>query len=140
MKVRLLLLAAVAVGLLAPAAPAAAAVSYEVHYVPSVGGALMRVEVQRDTRVRRRRPGRPADVLAVQHAERDRSRPTMARVGPYNRIGIARAVADVIGTRGSTGCWDYGGADEQQSGVDVVQFLAARSDRTAARGPTATSA
>jgi X-Pro dipeptidyl-peptidase len=35
-------------------------------------------------------------------------------------------VADVLGTRGSTGCWDYGGAREQQSGVDVVRWLARR--------------
>src|SRR3954463_4944189 len=38
--------------------------------------------------------------------------------------GYARAVADVLGTRNSTGCWDYGGAKEQQSGVDVVNWLA----------------
>jgi X-Pro dipeptidyl-peptidase len=35
-------------------------------------------------------------------------------------------VADVIGTRNSSGCWDYGGPKEQQSGVDVVNFLAAQ--------------
>src|SRR5688500_2708069 len=40
--------------------------------------------------------------------------------------GYARAVADVLGTRGSTGCWDYGGPDEQQAGVDVVKHLAAQ--------------
>ena len=40
--------------------------------------------------------------------------------------GYARAVADVLGTRNSSGCWDYGGADEQQSGVDLVNFLAAQ--------------
>ena len=40
--------------------------------------------------------------------------------------GYARAVADVLGTRGSTGCWDYGGPKEQQSGVDVVKWLADR--------------
>ncbi|MCW2992249.1 MAG: Xaa-Pro dipeptidyl-peptidase [Solirubrobacterales bacterium] len=38
--------------------------------------------------------------------------------------GYARAVADVIGTRNSTGCWDYGGPKEQQSGVDLVNALA----------------
>ena len=41
--------------------------------------------------------------------------------------GYARAVADVIGTRNSSGCWDYGGAAEQQSGVDLVNFLSRRS-------------
>ena len=30
----------------------------------------------------------------------------------------------MIGTRNSSGCWDYGGAKEQQSGVDLVNFLA----------------
>src|SRR5436309_12657281 len=38
--------------------------------------------------------------------------------------GYARAVADVLGTRNSTGCWDYGGPKEQQSGVDLVNALA----------------
>src|SRR3954451_7297989 len=38
--------------------------------------------------------------------------------------GYARVVADVLGTRNSTGCWDYGGAKEQQSGVDLVNALA----------------
>ena len=44
----------------------------------------------------------------------------------YVARGYARAVADVLGTRNSSGCWDYGGADEQQSGVDLVNFLAAQ--------------
>ena len=109
MKPRLLLLAAIAVGLLAPAAPAAAAVSYEVHYVPSVGGALIRVEVQRDTALDAPGTGRPADLLAVQHDGRAGSRPATATPTGSTRSGIARVVADVIGTRGSTGCWDYGG-------------------------------
>src|SRR3954454_19157064 len=38
--------------------------------------------------------------------------------------GYARVVADVLGTRNSTGCWDYGGAKEQQLGVDLVNALA----------------
>jgi X-Pro dipeptidyl-peptidase len=29
----------------------------------------------------------------------------------------------VIGTRGSSGCWDYGGKVEQASGADVVRYL-----------------
>jgi X-Pro dipeptidyl-peptidase len=37
-----------------------------------------------------------------------------------------RAVADVLGTRNSSGCWDYGGPKEQRSGVDLVKFLAKR--------------
>jgi X-Pro dipeptidyl-peptidase len=35
-------------------------------------------------------------------------------------------VAAVPGTRNSSGCWDYGGLKEQQSGVDLVNFLAAQ--------------
>src|SRR3954471_13240045 len=42
----------------------------------------------------------------------------------YVPKGYARAVADVLGTRNSTGCWDYGGPREQQSGVDIVNALA----------------
>ena len=42
----------------------------------------------------------------------------------YLPKGYARAVADVLGTRNSSGCWDYGGRKEQQSGVDLVNALA----------------
>ena len=99
---------------------------YEVHYVPTVGDAVIRVEVWRDP------------------AYDDRGQPVILTYSPYNSLsepepardslgetfvpkGYARAVADVLGTRGSTGCWDYGGAKEQQSGVDVVKWLAKRS-------------
>jgi X-Pro dipeptidyl-peptidase len=44
--------------------------------------------------------------------------------GEFVSKGYARVVADVAGTRGSTGCWDYGGKSEQQSGVDLVNALA----------------
>ena len=98
---------------------------YTVHYVPTVGDAVIRVEVWRDRRFDARR------------------QPVVLTYSPYNSIaepepardslgetfvprGYARAVADVLGTRGSTGCWDYGGAREQQSGVDLVRWLARR--------------
>src|SRR3954462_10844993 len=42
----------------------------------------------------------------------------------YVPQGYARVFADVLGTRNSTGCWDYGGPKEQQSGVDLVNTLA----------------
>jgi X-Pro dipeptidyl-peptidase len=45
----------------------------------------------------------------------------------YVPRGYARAVADLLGTRGSTGCWDYGGVAETLSGRDVVKYLAGRS-------------
>ena len=97
--------------------------SYEVHYVDTVDGAVIRVEVWRDT------------------SFDEASQPVLLTYSPYNSLGepepardslgetyvpqgYARAVADVLGTRGSTGCWDYGGPKEQQSGVDVVKHLA----------------
>lgn len=40
--------------------------------------------------------------------------------------GYARAIADVRGTRESSGCWDYGGIKERQDGYDLVEWLAAR--------------
>ena len=98
---------------------------YEVRYVPTVGDAVIRVEIWRD---------------AGFDAEKQ---PVILTYSPYNSLaepepardslgetfvpkGYARAVADVLGTRGSTGCWDYGGRAEQQSGVDLVKWLARR--------------
>jgi X-Pro dipeptidyl-peptidase len=104
--------------------PASAASEvYEVHYVPTVGDAVIRVEVLRDTRFDD--PGQP--VLLTYSPYNSLGEPEPARDSLAERYvpqGYARAVADVLGTRGSTGCWDYGGADEQQSGVDVVKYLA----------------
>lgn len=96
---------------------------YEVHYVPTVDDEVIRVEVWRDA------------------AFDEAKQPVILTYSPYNSLsepktamdsmgkkfvpkGYARAVADVLGTRGSTGCWDYGGRKEQQSGVDVVKWLA----------------
>ncbi len=99
---------------------------FEKYKVPTVDGAEVNVEVMR-----------PAD---------NADAPVILTYSPYNTLsetttpnlanddigqhfverGYARAVADVLGTRNSSGCWDYGGADEQQSGVDLVNFLAAQ--------------
>jgi X-Pro dipeptidyl-peptidase len=116
-----------AVFALAVAAPAAHAEPvFEKYKVPTVGGAEINVEVMRP--------------------EGDVKAPVILTYSPYNTLsetatpnlandglgetfvprGYARAVADVLGTRNSSGCWDYGGADEQQSGVDLVNFLAAQ--------------
>src|SRR3954467_11906291 len=107
--------------------PASALAVDQTVAVPTVGGAQINVEIYR--------PDGNAKV------------PVILTYSPYNTLfeafstpqgntahddlgntyvekGYARAVADVIGTRNSTGCWDYGGAKEQQSGVDVVNFLA----------------
>jgi X-Pro dipeptidyl-peptidase len=122
---RALLLAVLALFAL-PVAALAAEPIFEKYKVPTVGGAEINVEVMR-----------PAE---------DTHAPVILTYSPYNTLsetttpnlanddigqrylpkGYARAVADVLGTRNSSGCWDYGGADEQQSGVDLVNFLAAQ--------------
>ncbi|MFA5785391.1 MAG: CocE/NonD family hydrolase [Actinomycetota bacterium] len=40
--------------------------------------------------------------------------------------GYARAVFDVVGTRESSGCYDYGGIRERETGAAVVEFLGTR--------------
>jgi len=40
--------------------------------------------------------------------------------------GYARAVFDVVGTRNSSGCYDYGGIRERETGRDIVNFLGTR--------------
>nr|MBA2530000.1 CocE/NonD family hydrolase [Euzebyales bacterium] len=106
-----------------PASPAAADETYQVHHVPTVGGAVIRVEIKRD-------PAFDAEkqpVILTYSPYNSLSEPQPASDSVARRYvprGYARAVADVLGTRGSTGCWDYGGASEQQSGVDVVKYLA----------------
>lgn len=108
----------------AVALPASAADVTEVGFVPTVGGAMIRVEI-------RRNPAKDPQPVILTYTPyailSGRNSPTLDSVGGrYVPKGYARAVADVLGTRGSTGCWNYGGADEQQSGVDVVKYLAAR--------------
>lgn len=94
---------------------------YEVHYVDSVDGAVIRIEIMRDASIESQ------GVLLTYSPYNTLSEPAPADdslATEFNPQGVARAVADVIGTRGSTGCWDYGGPTEQQSGVDVVNYLA----------------
>lgn len=108
-----------------PAAAATADEVYEVHHVPTVDGAVIRVEVWRDASFDAEK--QPVILTYSPYnslGEPDTARDSLGRT--YVPKGYARAVADVLGTRGSTGCWDYGGADEQQSGVDVVKYLADR--------------
>src|ERR671915_699677 len=107
-----------------PSAALGAEPVFEKYKVPTVDGAEINVEVMR-----------PAD---------NPDAPVVLTYSPYNTLsetnspnlanddlgqrylekGYARAVADVLGTRNSSGCWDYGGLNEQQSGVDLVNFLA----------------
>lgn len=120
------LVAALAASALAfpPAAHAVASdVVYEVRYVPTVGGAEIRVEIQRDRRFDA--AGQPVILTYSPYNSINGAKPAADSIADrYVPQGYARAVADVLGTRGSTGCWDYGGAAEQQSGVDVVKYLA----------------
>jgi X-Pro dipeptidyl-peptidase len=63
----------------------------------------------------------------------------LASGDPVIARGYARAYADVIGTRNSSGCWDYGGIKEQRSGVDVVNELAKQPWSTGKVGMTGVS-
>jgi X-Pro dipeptidyl-peptidase len=123
------LLALMIVGSILTTVPAhAAEVVIDEYYLPTVDGALVYVQVKRDKAFE----------------EAGEKVPVILTYSPYNVLaggddivtdgyadkyvprGYARAVADVIGTRNSTGCWDYGGAKEQQSGVDLVNFLSSQ--------------
>lgn len=105
------------------AVPARAAEVTETHHVPTVGGTTIRLEIRRNPA----KDPQPAILTYTPYAILSgRTPPTQDGIGGrYVPKGYARAIADVLGTRGSTGCWDYGGAAEQQSGVDVVKYLAA---------------
>src|SRR3954454_24181505 len=118
---RVLVLALLAAGLLV--APARAANLEETIKVPTKDGRVWAEIVRPDTKAKV---------------------PIILTYSPYNTLsenpggsvaddslastflpkGYARVVADVLGTRNSTGCWDYGGPREQQSGVDLVNALA----------------
>ncbi len=105
--------------LLAPAAARAETVT-ESYRVPTVGGAQVYVEVTRQAGVKS-----PVILTYSPYNVLSEGEETQDSYGQrYVPQGYARAVADVIGTRNSSGCWDYGGAAEQQSGVDLVAFLA----------------
>jgi X-Pro dipeptidyl-peptidase len=123
--VRVVVLALVTV-LALPAAALAADPVFEKYKVPTVGGAEIAVEVMRPA------GNEDAPVILTYSPYNTLSETTTPNLANddlgqhYVAKGYARAVADVLGTRNSSGCWDYGGADEQQSGVDLVNFLAAK--------------
>ena len=117
---RRLVLAVLAV-LALPAAARAETVT-ESYRVPTADGAEVYVEVTRDPAVKA-----PVILTYSPYNVLGEGSETQDSYGArYVPRGYARAVADVIGTRNSSGCWDYGGAKEQQSGVDLVNFLASR--------------
>ncbi|MGH2970304.1 MAG: CocE/NonD family hydrolase, partial [Solirubrobacteraceae bacterium] len=99
---------------------------YETLSIPTVDGDRIHVEVARpagDARVPVILTYSPYNSLSEGTA------PNLANddLGQrYVERGYARAVADVLGSRNSSGCWDYGGPKEQQSGVDLVNALAAQ--------------
>jgi X-Pro dipeptidyl-peptidase len=109
--------------LLALAAPAAAQDTVtETLHVPTVDGAEVSVEVTRP------KEGR-VPVILTYSPYNVINEPSPSQDGfatTFVPKGYARAVADVLGTRNSSGCWDYGGPKEQQSGVDLVNFLSTR--------------
>jgi X-Pro dipeptidyl-peptidase len=113
------LLAAMLCLLVLPAAARAETVT-ESYRVPTVDGALVSVEVTRDPAVQA-----PVILTYSPYNVLGEGQETQDAYGTrYVPRGYARAVADVVGTRNSSGCWDYGGVKEQQSGVDLVNFLA----------------
>jgi predicted acyl esterase len=94
----------------------------ESYRVPTVDGAQVSVEATREQGVKA-----PVILTYSPYNVLGEGEETTDSYGQrYVPRGYARAVADVIGTHNSSGCWDYGGAKEQQSGVDLVNFLAAQ--------------
>jgi X-Pro dipeptidyl-peptidase len=107
---------------------AVAQVVHETLTVPtSVDGASLHVEVARpagDAKVPIILTYSPYSAIRVTTALSGTNLADDALGREYVPKGYARAVADLLGTRNSSGCWDYGGANEQQSGVDLVNALA----------------
>jgi predicted acyl esterase len=102
--------ALIASALAIPAAQHATAadVVYEVVQIPTVGGAHIRVEIQRDKSFDKAK--QPVILTYSPYSSLGEPQPAADGIASrYNKLGYARAVADVIGTRGSSGCWDYGG-------------------------------
>ena len=113
---RACLLLAALITLLVPGVASAEDV-FETVSVPTVGGNTIHVEIARPEG-----SGKVPIILTYSpyNTLGEGTTPNLANdalYGEYGPKGYARAVADVLGTRNSTGCWDYGGADEQQSGV-----------------------
>lgn len=103
---------------------ASAADTFETISVPTADGNRIHVEVARPA------GGGKVPILLTYSPYNTLSEGTTPNLAndalyeKFGRKGYARAVADVLGSRNSTGCWDYGGAKEQQSGVDLVNALA----------------
>src|SRR5687767_14799417 len=114
-------------GVLIPATPAVSAVVTTIYEIPTSDpnddNAMLRIEVRRDTAFD------PQPVILTYSPYNTLSEPNPSNDGIATRYvprGFARAKADLLGTRGSGGCWDYGGNREITSGIDVVKSLAAQ--------------
>ena len=128
---RIVIATATLVGVLVPATAAAAEPVFEQFKVPTVDGdgnpAMIAVEVMRPA------DGEPDAPVILTYSPynslSETNAPNLANdeLGErYVEQGYVRAVADVLGTRDSSGCWDYGGKGEIRSGVDLVNALAAQ--------------
>ena len=119
--------ALVAAALALPASAAAAEPVFAQYSVRTVDGARINVEVMRPPDGEPDAPviltTRPYNTLVGD--QRRRTSPTTTSDSATCEQGYVRAVADVLGTRDSSGCWDYGGGGRDSlSGVDLVNFLA----------------
>jgi X-Pro dipeptidyl-peptidase len=88
--------------------------------VPTVDGKEISVEVTRPE------TGRAPVILTYTPYSAIKTATNQYVTERYVPKGYVRAIADVLGTHNSSGCWDYGGPKEQQSGVDLVNFLASQ--------------
>lgn len=98
----------------------------DVHHVETADGETVRVVVERDPSFDA--AGQPVLLtFSPWGGVDDATAGALAETDPGDGIpeGIARARADVVGTGGSTGCWDLGGPATAAAGVAVVEFLAA---------------
>lgn len=113
--------------LVLPALPSSAATVTSVHYVPTTlpddTTEYIRVEVRRDDSFDATGQGVKASMSPYNTLGDPTGTGTVVGNGLMAE-GIAEAAVDVLGTRGSTGCWDYGGYNEQKAGVDAIRFLA----------------
>ena len=106
---------------LVPSAPAATsyATTEETYVVPTRQGELY-VEVARPVDSAGRTVRAPAILTMSPYSVLGRN----GDASHYVPRGYARVWADVVGTGNSGGCFDYGGIREQQSGYDLVEWIA----------------
>jgi X-Pro dipeptidyl-peptidase len=117
-------LIALAAALLAPAAAAAAPpydMKDETYVVPTRHGELY-VEVVRPVDAAGNTVRGPAIFTLSPYSILGRN----GDASHYVPRGYARVWADVVGTGNSGGCYDYGGRREQETGYDLVEWIASQ--------------